>query len=160
MSAKVRFRSFAGVLGVVVSAAVAVTVAQTPPAPPGSPAPARPAPPSPPAAPPLPPEHSSFTMLENRGSRLGVMVQDLASSARGGGVRIDTVITAVDGTAVRDAADLAERVGRASDDTVSVAYLRDKVSATASVTLAPRTPRGTPPDQRRPVRPTRFMRPA
>jgi serine protease Do len=93
------------------------------------------------------------------GGALVTRVEPDSPAARAG-LKAGDVITAVDGETVRDADDLAQRVGRATGDNLSVGYLRDKTSATATVTLEPRTPRAGPRDQRRPVRPARFMRPA
>jgi len=65
-----------------------------------------------------------------------------ASPAAKAGLKAGDVITTVNGEAVRDAGDVRSRIGRASDDEVTIGYLRDRKAATAKATLEPRVERG------------------
>lgn len=101
--------------------------------------------------------------LPGRG-RLGVEVQTLSDQlgdyfgVKGGGVLVSTVrpdspaakagvkagdvITTVNGTAVRDAGELAEEIGRAAAKTdVTLGITRDRKTTTLKATLEPPTPR-------------------
>ena len=109
MSAKVRYWSFAGLLAAGVAAAVSVAVAQGP-APRPSDTPERGA-------------RRSMMMLDGRGSRLGVMVQDLDSADKASGVRIDSV----------DSGSAAEKAGIRAGDIV-VEYDGERVRSTRQFT--------------------------
>ena len=109
MSAKVRYWSFAGLLAAGVAAAVSVAVAQGPAPRPGD-TPERGA-------------RRSMMMLDGRGSRLGVMVQDLDSADKASGVRIDSV----------DSGSAAEKAGIRAGDIV-VEYDGERVRSTRQFT--------------------------
>ena len=109
MSAKVRYWSFAGLLAAGVAAAVSVAVAQGP-APRPSDTPERGA-------------RRSMMMLDGRGSRLGVMVQDLDAADKASGVRIDSV----------DPGSAAEKAGIKAGDIV-VEYDGERVRSTRQFT--------------------------
>jgi S1-C subfamily serine protease len=78
------------------------------------------------------------------------------SPAERAGLKAGDVITSINGEPTRDAAALVAGIEEASDDEVTLGYLRERTEANAVVTLEPKGPR-TP---RRPARPARFMRPA
>lgn len=89
----------------------------------------------------------------------GALVTSVAedSPAAKAGLKAGDVITSVNGEGVEGAGDVARAIARAGEGEVSIGYLRDRKTGTATATLAPR------PDERprrRSVRPAAFMRPA
>jgi membrane-associated protease RseP (regulator of RpoE activity) len=67
------------------------------------------------------------------------------SPADKAGLEVDDLITAVDGTAVADATELATAIqGHDAGDTVAITYDRDGTSSTATVELAERSRSGLP----------------
>ena len=117
MSGKVRYWSFVGVLAAGVAAVVSVVGAQGPP-------PARDG-----------QEHDArreMMMLDGRGSRLGVMIQDVAPADKAGGVRVDAV----------DPGSPAEKAGIKAGDIV-VEYDGERVRSARQFTrLVRETPDG------------------
>jgi serine protease Do len=117
MPGKVRHWSFFGLLAVGVAAAVSALIAQG----------AEPLPP--------PPErggHRELMFLDGRGSRLGVMVQDLDATDNSGGVRIDSV----------DRDSPAEKAGLKAGDVV-VEYDGERVRSARQFTrIVQETPEG------------------
>lgn len=117
MSGKLRYWSFAAFLAAGVMAAVSALVAQG-------------APPMPDAR--GPGEHRELMFLDGRGSRLGVMVQDVDGTDKTGGVRVDSV----------DPGSPAEKAGLATGDIV-VEYDGERVRSARQFTrLVQETPEG------------------
>jgi serine protease Do len=117
MSAKARVWSLVGLLAVTVIAAVSVIAAQAPMPPPDSPERG---------------ERRERMWLDGRGSRLGVMVQDLDAADKSGGVRIDSV----------DRDSPAEKAGIRAGDVV-VEYDEERVRSARQFTrLVQETPDG------------------
>lgn len=74
------------------------------------------------------------------GVEAGVLVTEVTenSPAAKAGMRAGDVITAVDGTAVKDTGDILERIGKVEDGkTVAVEISRDRARQTLTVTMAP-----------------------
>jgi len=117
MSGKVRYWSFAALLAAAVAAAVAVTVAQ------GAP---------PPRDPQERGARREMMVLDGRGSRLGVMLQDLDPADKNTGVRIDSV----------DPNSAADKAGLKAGDIV-VEYDGERVRSARQLTrLVRETPEG------------------
>jgi serine protease Do len=136
MSGNLRHWSFIGLLAVAVATAVSALIAQGP----------EPFPP-----PPEPGEHRELMFLDGRGSRLGVMVQDLDVTDQAGGVRIDSVdrdspaekaglkagdvVVEYDGERVRSARQFTRLVQETPDGRqVPLAVLRDGTRQTLTAT--------------------------
>src|SRR6187200_2438271 len=120
MSAKVRYWSFAGLLAAGVAAAVSVAVAQ-------GPAPR-------PSDPPERGARRSMMMLDGRGSRLGVMVQDLDAADKAS-IKAGDIVVEYDGERVRSTRQFTRLVQETADGRqVPMAVMRDGKRQTLTAT--------------------------